>query len=367
MSNENIKKEFGKGSKQAVAVCHSQWRKKKEMMEGNKIENFDLIYSTPIKIIESRSIKEGVEPEFQIEGVAINAITTDNDHKFIAEELESAASSLSNVPLLKDHDNSVDSIMGRVTSAGYDVDEQNIKFKAVIKDEKIKTLIKDGRLNTVSVGASIESMDEEDDGVLVPRGIKFKELSLVAVPADDGAQFNTFRGSNFNMAIQEAYKKKLDEYKIENSNSSDVVADINTVKKEEKDMEKDKISEAVSTEETSKVQEDTKLKDELDKLQEKSDAQAKLLGDALSKIDELSKTIVKQADTDEEPKEEVKEEEPKEEPAKVEEPVSEEPKEEESEEDEEEDEDEEKTAEEKDNYKVMREGYRSFTVVRNKY
>jgi hypothetical protein len=40
------------------------------------------------------------------------------------------------------------------------------------------------------VGAQVKEIDEEE-GVLIPKGITFKELSLVAVPADPNATFNT--------------------------------------------------------------------------------------------------------------------------------------------------------------------------------
>lgn len=402
MSNETMKKEFS-DNKQRLAVAHSTWRKSKQM------NNLDLIYNVPIQITEARETSGG-ESDFHIEGIAINAVTTENNHKFLADELKTATSSLKGVPLLKDHDNFVDSIMGRVIASDFNEEDQNIKFKAVVRDEKIKQMIKDGRLTSVSIGASVEDIDEEDD-LLVPRGIEFKELSLVAVPADSGAQITPFKGSNFSSAIEEAWKSKIKEqsfncecikcgYKITSdkhckdikcskcggqmrraerpgpgqekldSDSNDIVVDTNKVKKEEK-MTEDKESKV----EFVKLEDFSKLQEKTEEVQKKIDAQTELLSDILSKVS------VKEADTDEpkeeekpeepkvdEPKEESAVEEPKEEPKEEskEEPVKEPNKEDSEEDEEDEEESEDDTTEEKSGY-TIKQGYKSFSILRNKY
>lgn len=153
-----------------------------------------------LKVKWNQEISESAEVngEFRIKGVAINETTTSNGHKFLAEELQSSAGSLMGVPLLKDHENMIDNIVGRVTNSFFDSSRNNIQFEAKIMDPKMKEMIKDGRINSVSVGASVEDMDETDEGDLIPRGITFQELSLVAVPADAGATFQ--------VALKEAYK-----------------------------------------------------------------------------------------------------------------------------------------------------------------
>ena len=141
-----------------------------------------------------------INGDFIINGIAINETTTSNGHKFLGEELSKAANTLIGVPLLKDHDNSVDSIVGKVNKAHWDESLRNIPFNAVIKDSKIKQLIKDGLLNTVSVGAHVDPADieETEEGDIIPHNIQFKELSVVAVPADGGATFS--------IALNNAYK-----------------------------------------------------------------------------------------------------------------------------------------------------------------
>jgi hypothetical protein len=146
-----------------------------------------------------------VNGDFIIQGTAINSVVTSNNHKFLSEELSKSASSLKGVPLLKDHDNNIDSIMGRVLVGEFNEAEEKVDFKAKVLDENAKTMIKDGRLNTVSVGAVVEDIDEED-GFFIPRGITFKELSLVAVPADEGATFQ--------IALKEAYNAQGDESQL---------------------------------------------------------------------------------------------------------------------------------------------------------
>jgi len=174
---------------QRVAACFSQWRKSKQKM------NLKFNYTVPF-------VSEGIiDDQFIIAGTAINSTITSNNHKFLPEELNKSAVTLKGVPLLKDHRNEVDAIVGRVLEANFDEETESIPFKAKVNDETVKKLIKRGDLNTVSIGAEVSDIEESEDGVLIPRGIKFKELSLVAVPADEGATFS--------IALKEAYSSKL--------------------------------------------------------------------------------------------------------------------------------------------------------------
>lgn len=191
-----VKREDPKTSNdQAVAMCQTQWRDSKQMEK-----NINLQFTAPIK--ETGTFNE----DFVIQGIAINETTTSNGHKFIAEELRPAAEGMVGIPLLKDHINSVDTIVGRVLTAGFDDIKKNIQFKARVNDEKAQKLIKRGDLNSVSIGAMVKELEEGEDGELIARGIKVKELSLVAVPADSGATFST--------ALMEAWSKRKPKPKI---------------------------------------------------------------------------------------------------------------------------------------------------------
>jgi len=167
--------------------------KKEERTKLNP-QFFELQYNVPIA--ESTAFAD----KFIIKGVAINETTTGNNHKFVREELKASAGTLKGVPLLVDHDNRVESIKGRVTESAYDTTNSRIVFEANVVDKSIREMIRDGRINSVSVGATVKSIEEEGD-VLIPRGITFKELSLVAVPADSGATFG--------FALSEAYKSNV--------------------------------------------------------------------------------------------------------------------------------------------------------------
>lgn len=175
------------------------------------MENIELKHFS-VPILESATI----DKEFIINGIAISETTTSNGHKFIAEELRPAGSKLKGIPLLKDHENSVDKIVGRVISSGFDEIESNIKFKAKVNDPQMKALIERGDLNSVSIGATVRELEETKEGDLIARGINIKELSLVAVPADSNATFG--------LALREAY------------NAQNIPKHINIIAREDKKM-----------------------------------------------------------------------------------------------------------------------------------
>jgi len=189
-----ISKAVGDGmpQEQAVAACHSTWRRAKGIKEPKSKMNLKFNYQVPI--IESAFVND----DFIITGVALNATVTSNNHKFLAEELKKSADTLSGVPLLIDHRNEVEAIKGRVLNGEYNEEGPKVNFRAHVIDETMKGMIKDGRINSVSVGCAVEELEETEDGFFIPRGIEFKELSLVAVAADAGATFD--------IALQEAYK-----------------------------------------------------------------------------------------------------------------------------------------------------------------
>ena len=198
MGNEAMVKDYP-DEKQRSAIAYSQWRKSKEM--------HDLKFFYQVPIIETSGKINSTE-DFMIEGTAINATVTSNNHKFLEEELRTSANTLAGVPLLVDHKNEVEAIKGRVLSGNYMEVDKKVNFKAKVIDPLMKQMISDGRINSVSVGCSVSSLEESTDGFMVPRGICFKELSLVAVPADDGATFGI--SSQFTIALKEAYQLQTD-------------------------------------------------------------------------------------------------------------------------------------------------------------
>lgn len=165
------------------------------------------------------TITEGIHEEpngiFEINGVAINATTTRNGNTYTIAELRLAANSLVGQPILKDHVNTVDSIVGRVTEAYYNEQEKRIDFTGRIVDERMKQMIRDKLITSVSVGAMVQDTEElrDDDGVLqqtVLKGLEFIELSLVAVPADPGAGFAAAMAESLKLKAELEQTKSLE-------------------------------------------------------------------------------------------------------------------------------------------------------------
>jgi len=320
----------GMPQKQAVAACHTSWRRAKGIKEPTQ-NKLQLKYQVPIR-------EQGfINGDFIIEGVAINSTISSNNHKFLAEELEKSAVTLKGVPLLKDHENTIDSIMGRVLSGTFNEIEENVNFRAKVIDEKAKELIKDGRLNSVSIGADVENI-EEQDGYFIPKGITFRELSLVAVPADEGATFQ--------IALKEAYNFRNKE--LEEKDIPKIVGD--TIREELKKhnqlnkKEVIKMSEEETKETETSEDKPAEVKAEEPK-EEPKPAEPKEPAVTEEKVKSWVKEAIKEADADEaEP----------EKPKKPEKPKVEKEEEEEAEESEEVDE----------KYNIVRSSHNSFTLVR---
>ena len=153
-----------------------------------KMVNFT--YQIPFKIVKERAgVKE--KKAFHISGDAISEGVTRNKYKYTKEELMQSAKSLIGKPILKDHREEVDAIVGKVVHAEFK--DGVVKFEGDIMDEKIKEMIEDGRIENVSIGAQVEDLIKEgkgDDETMTVKGLEFLELSLVAVPGDPNAVIN---------------------------------------------------------------------------------------------------------------------------------------------------------------------------------
>jgi HK97 family phage prohead protease len=156
-----------------------------------------------------------------IRGIAINETTTRNGVKYTGEELKKSAYSMRNRPILKDHNNSVESIVGRTTmNIEYDDAGHYLPFEGRIVDEWTKQRIKEGLITNVSVGAHVQDLAKEkteEGDVIVAKGIEFVELSLVAVPGDPNA--GIFQ--DFNTAVSESFKiKEREEERMQSTTST---------------------------------------------------------------------------------------------------------------------------------------------------
>jgi len=128
-----------------------------------------------------------------IRGTAIKAGVSRNLRLYLADELRKAVDSLVGKPIYIEHV-SADRAVGKVLKAWWDGDEQAIKFEAEIYDEDVANKIRAGLIKHVSLAADYELL-EPFDGV-VPYGLDFRELSLVAVPGVPEANIEIIESSS---------------------------------------------------------------------------------------------------------------------------------------------------------------------------
>jgi hypothetical protein len=227
--------------------------------------------------IEEKVFDE-VNDEFFIRGVAINETTTLNNVKYIAEELEKGASTWRNVPILLDHKNEVKNIVGRTTEkVNWNPVARRVDFEGKIMDKQIREMIKDGRIQSVSIGAKVDDLIEETDGSKKAVGIRGLELSLVAVPGDSHANLAQAFDSNFHLKemaeldskdeVKDEVEDKKDEVKDEVKNVEDKNVQTQLNNKEEK-MAEDvtEVAKSESIEQKSEVVE--KLQKDVESLKE---------------------------------------------------------------------------------------------------
>jgi len=168
----------------AYAMATAQWKKMHGGKTPESVKDWRLLeFYMPI----NEAVRTG--NDFVIRGVAINETTTRNNVKYIASELEKAAPSFRNKPMLIDHDNSVKSIVGRTTeNVVFNPEKNHIEFEGKVMDEKLREMINDGRVTDVSIGARVSDLVEnKDEGSVTAIGIEGLEISFVAVPGDPGA------------------------------------------------------------------------------------------------------------------------------------------------------------------------------------
>ena len=229
--------------------------------------------------------------EFMIEGTAINATTTRNGVKYTTEELTPAAKSLIGKPILKDHNNSVDAIVGRTTNAYFDTTAEQIKFQGRIADEGIQSKIKKGLITNVSVGAMVREVNREEaedgsEGPLVAKGIDFVELSLVAVPADPGAGFENALQEMYD--LKESKTKSLSEEKMDNiedlqaqikelTETNKTLTEQLETKEDAEDVKAEEAEDKVEVkEETEEAEEETKEPVKEDKVEDEEETEAEV-------------------------------------------------------------------------------------------
>lgn len=170
-------------------------------------QNWNILeFLVPIKEIGISEAKIKGVGDFIVSGIAINECTTLNNVKYVAEELQKAAPSFKNKPLLLDHKNEIRNIVGRVFSSTYSIKNKRIDFEGNVADKQIQEMIRDGRIQNVSIGAKVKDLVEERDGSKRAVGIIGLEISFVAVPGDSQASLTSFK--SFTEALENSFQIK---------------------------------------------------------------------------------------------------------------------------------------------------------------
>ncbi|MGP3667616.1 MAG: hypothetical protein ACKD6N_03510 [Candidatus Bathyarchaeota archaeon] len=123
--------------------------------------------------------KTQIQPVLRIRGIAVKAGVSRNYNVYIEEELKKAVQSLVGQPVYIEHV-SADKAVGKVVNAWWDDKEKAIMYEAEIYDDEVANKIKTGLIQHVSIAANYELIEPVNGRI--PRGLGFKELSLVAVP-----------------------------------------------------------------------------------------------------------------------------------------------------------------------------------------
>lgn len=269
--------------------------------------------SSPLLITQDEE-KAGV---IEIEGFAVH-VGTFNNITIKKEELDKSVSTLIGSPILKNHDNNISEVIGKITHAECKVDpdtgEYAVAYKADI-DEHEEDLIRKMKLDfvtSVSVGFRCEHICSicGDNVLLCPhwfgdegfeilaKDITFHELSIVAVPADLNATVKV----NFANDSDKLQFEKLEEIKKERrtkmsdnfeSKYNEVVEEFNNFKMENVDKinsmkeEFKATKEKLEADKADKVEEVLSLKADIETLKQERDS----LQEKVIKYEESFKTM----------------------------------------------------------------------------
>jgi len=264
-------------SKSAYAICTAQFKKAGKRYK--EMENTKLNFVVPIIELLQQKDDDKLDNVMRIEGVAIEETTSRNNVTYKVDELEMAADTLVGAPLLKDHNNTVDGIVGKVTEAY--MDGKQLKFKAEVMDDSMKEKIRNGLIKNVSVGSKLKELQkvvEDEVTKFVAKGIEFLELSLVAVPG--------VKGATFTQSVTEAF----DAFEVEERNNmknklkaiEEKLALLLAKESEEEVLEEEPEAEAEAEEE---VEDNTEM-------EEKFSAVNKEMNDLKSALLEVTKELV---------------------------------------------------------------------------
>jgi len=241
------------------------------------------------------------DDEFIIKGIAINETTTRNGITYVASELEQAAPSFRNKPILVDHSASINDIVGRTTeNVVFNSITKAIEFEGRIMDKKIKEMINDGRITDVSIGAKVNDLVEnKEDGSITAVGLEGLELSLVAVPGDPGAGLANALSESFKIKEMQMNGNEVDLAGGEKGTEEGVDIELNVEKEDNmEEAEKETVETPVeTTEEPAPVAEEKVVKVDMTEANKSIAALAEVVGKLAKKVAEQDEAQAPAAET----------------------------------------------------------------------
>jgi len=115
----------------------------------------------------------------KIRGVLAIPRVSLNGYLYLPEELENAVKKANEVPIYLEHV-SANNAVG-VAKLIWNPEKMRVEFEGEVFDEEVEKAIRAGAIKHVSLGADYDILDFFDS-YSVPRGLEFRELSLVAIP-----------------------------------------------------------------------------------------------------------------------------------------------------------------------------------------
>jgi hypothetical protein len=153
----------------------------------------------------------------EIEGIAIVEGISRNKIKYISEELKKFAPTMVGRPILKDHENKTDNVIGKVTNSEALDNGKRVRYKGWVKEDGTGIIdkIHDKRISEVSIGAMAGRMVKESEDVdyTIAKDLNCLELSTTPCPGVLGTSL--FPSENTIEYTEETIKKIIEENKEE--------------------------------------------------------------------------------------------------------------------------------------------------------
>jgi|GEM_PF-1033906 len=157
----------------------------------------------------------------KVRGVALVEGKSKNGVLYLPEEMELAGETFTDVPILMDHVNSVEKLVGRTTKSQFEYRDGKavITFEGFVDHDWIEDRLEKGILKSVSIGAHVDKLirDRASNSVIA-KGIKGAEISFVGVPGVKGASVEmayepSFEEVSYAMKVLKDLEEKKLSYK----------------------------------------------------------------------------------------------------------------------------------------------------------